>query len=213
MGASATSSTLGYAETDPMGIMTFRSLGWQRFGRVVTAIFAVLSIGYLMRPFLAGTPGANVQAGKPLPTFPLHYLKNGPPEVPGGAVQQLRLSSLVGKPVLVSFWEPWCGYCVDEMPTLQRLHEKWAPRAVVVAVSGEDAHQSFEFISRPSLAGLTFPFVFDTGGRLGRALAVRKLPFTVFLDATGNVASSHTGVISEGEASEVFEALLNPAGG
>ena len=46
----------------------------------------------------------------------------------------LRLADLHGKYVLLDFWGYWCGGCVQEMPDLIKLHEKYADRVVLIGV-------------------------------------------------------------------------------
>ena len=56
---------------------------------------------------------APVQAQQ-APDFTLRNLDN----------QEVSLSDLRGKVVLINFWATWCGPCQVEMPHLQRMHEE-----------------------------------------------------------------------------------------
>ncbi len=54
------------------------------------------------------------------------------PRVPGagladvpGPDRQLALGSLKGRALVVNFWATWCPPCVEEMPELSELAEKW----------------------------------------------------------------------------------------
>ncbi len=45
-------------------------------------------------------------------------------------------------------------------------------------------------------------------GSLGRQLHIRNIPFTVFLDREGKVASDKTGILSEEETVKRLDELL-----
>src|SRR4051812_32512553 len=48
--------------------------------------------------------------------------------------QPTSLAEFSGKPVLVNLWATWCGPCVKELPTLDRLSQiPGAPRIVAIS--------------------------------------------------------------------------------
>jgi thiol-disulfide isomerase/thioredoxin len=47
----------------------------------------------------------------------------------------ISLTRFKGRPVLLNLWATWCGPCVLEMPTLDRLAQQQAGRLEVVVVS------------------------------------------------------------------------------
>ena len=99
-----------------------------------------------------------------------------------------RLSDFRGRVVMLNFWAIWCPPCVREMPSLQRLYDKYRERGlVVVAVNQfEDPDLVFEFTGRLDV-DLTFPMLFDRESRVAEQLGVMGLPTTYLLDTAGNI--------------------------
>ena len=54
--------------------------------------------------------------------------------------RKVSLESLKGKVVVINFWGIWCGWCVKEMPDLQKLHEKYLndPDVAVLTIDNDD---------------------------------------------------------------------------
>ncbi len=107
------------------------------------------------------------------------------------------LAQFKGRPLIVNFWATWCAPCVEEMPELQRLHAEYSGRGIAVVGIGIDnpaAMRKFrdelriEFALLAAAAG---------GSELARQLgnASGALPFTVLVDAEGQIVSRQLGRI------------------
>ena len=98
------------------------------------------------------------------------------------------LSDFRGKVVMLNFWATWCPPCRREMPSMQRLYEKYREHGlVVVAVNQfEDPDLVFEFTGRLSLEP-TFPILFDRESRVSEQYKVKGLPTTYLLDKQGRI--------------------------
>ena len=103
----------------------FRNRQWWIVGGVVALLAVLVGMGWLVRdrflPVEVGTPAPNVVA---------RDLEGEP----------VALDDLEGAVVLLNIWATWCPPCVEEMPSMQRLHEQLAPEGLrVVAVSVDAA--------------------------------------------------------------------------
>jgi len=69
------------------------------------------------------------EVGDSMPAYSAQYLDGKP----------FDLASKKGNVVFVNVWATWCGPCRMEIPELQKLHDKFAPRGFeVVGVSVDD---------------------------------------------------------------------------
>jgi thiol-disulfide isomerase/thioredoxin len=96
----------------------------------------------------------------------------------------VTLAAFKGKPVLVNLWATWCGPCVKEMPSLDRLAKRGAGKLVVLTVNQtDDAAAIAKWWAPRQLNNLAA--YRDEDGKLGFAFETGVLPTTVLYDAEG----------------------------
>lgn len=102
---------------------------------------------------------------------------------------QVKLSDLRGKPVVLSFWASWCGICKTGMPDFEKVY----------ADAGEDVHFMMINLTTGSETeqvatdyvdenGYTLPIYLDTEMEAASAFDVSGVPITYFIDTDGNLA-------------------------
>lgn len=118
-----------------------------------------------------------------------------------------KLSDYKGKYILLNFWATWCSPCLEEMPDLSEISEKYRDKdLVVLAVSDEDGETVRSFLERHDYkfetgflnieASDDLPEIFkNTVGR----------PTSFLIDKNGTVKS----VIVGGSTRETFERSLS----
>src|SRR5262245_60776831 len=146
----------------------------------IVLVVAAVAWGFVS---LESQKGYGLRTGDPAPTFQL-------PSLDGSAVD---LATFRGKIVVVNFWATWCPPCVEEMPSLEKLHRTLGPEGlVVVGVSvDQDEGTLRSFVQK---VGVTFPTLRDPGGH-GPAADYRTTgyPETFVLDPQGVLLDKYIG--------------------
>jgi cytochrome c-type biogenesis protein len=108
-----------------------------------------------------------------------------------GKGNSYTLSDYKGKLVFVNFFTTWCGYCKDEMPDFQKIHEKYKDDDVaIIAVDVQhDASEKpiDEVIEWAEDLGITFPVVFDEDGTATDNYYINGYPTTYVISKEGVV--------------------------
>ncbi len=113
---------------------------------------------------------------------------------------QISLSDMRGKVVVLNLWASWCPPCRAEMPALQRVYQENQERGLEVLAVNMTAQDSLADVEAfVQEFNLTFPVLLDTGGEVGNAYLMRALPTTFFIDREGVIQR----VIVGGPMSEI----------
>jgi thiol-disulfide isomerase/thioredoxin len=126
---------------------------------------------------------------------------------PSGA--PVSLSKFTGKVVVINFWATWCAPCLKEMPSLNRLQEKYSGKGIEVVAIATDrngAQAPKAFLTRQELKHLKA--YHDTKNEMISALRIRGLPTTVILDQLGNEVARLEGP-AEWDSPEMIQTLLS----
>jgi len=105
-------------------------------------------------------------------------------DLPDLAGKKVSLSSLRGRPVLVSFFATWCPPCVEEASSLEELARRLGSKATVAIVSvDEDLDALKKFFARGSQATV----VRDESRKVPTSFGTSKYPESFLLDGSGKV--------------------------
>ncbi len=97
----------------------------------------------------------------------------------------VRIANFRGTPVLVNLWATWCGPCVRELPSLDRLAVKDAGKLTILAVNQDDPNSSDPQAYWDEKKFSTLPLYTDPKSVLSGAYATGVLPTSVLYDAKG----------------------------
>jgi peroxiredoxin len=99
-----------------------------------------------------------------------------------------------GKVVLLNVWATWCGPCIVEMPTIQKLHEEFAGTDLeIIAVSVDQPNTENAIRAFVREYGLTFDILHDPENDITRAYQVTGYPATFVIGRDGVIRKKVIG--------------------
>ena len=110
-----------------------------------------------------------------------------------------------GKVILVNFWGSWCSSCIEEMPSLQRLEQKFKhSEMVVLAVNVNQTHTSVQrFLQRTAL---DLTVLMDTSAKTAKNWQVNFYPTSFVIDKAGKMRFFAIGKL-DWDQTETFEVI------
>src|SRR4029453_7230107 len=110
--------------------------------------------------------------------------------------ETLALERLKGQVVYVDFWASWCGPCRRSFPWMNEMHRKYAGKGLAIVAVNVDRKRADadRFLAQfPA----EFPVVYDATGTTPTAFAVKGMPSSYLIDATGKVIAIEQGFRDE----------------
>jgi WD40 repeat protein len=147
---------------------------------------------------------ATPSMGSPMPDFESVDVRTGQP---------ITVSSLRGKPLVLTFWGVWCPPCRGQMPTLQKGYETYGKdiEFLNVSMGPRDTPEAvMEFINQNGYKGM-FTHV-GSDSVIYSYNFISAVPAMYFLDKDGIVRAVHVGGMSDSQL-EGYLRLLNTVGG
>src|SRR6266481_1003472 len=137
---------------------------------------ALLCLALVVSPLAPARTAGEVPIGGVLREATLQGL-NGPLR---------RLAEYRGRPLLINVWASWCGPCIQEMASLERLAWREDRLAFsVIGISTDDyPEKALAFLNR---SNATIRHFIDHELQMENMLGASTIPLTVLVDANGRV--------------------------
>lgn len=139
----------------------------------VIALLALLGVGLLRR-------GDTFVIGEPAPDFTLTTFEG----------EQIKLSDLKGKVVLINFWASWCKPCEQEAADLEAAWQYYQGRGDVVFLGVAWTDTPTASKAYLEKFGITYPNGPDLGTRISQKYRITGVPETYIIDRDGKLAYS-----------------------
>ncbi|MGA3600072.1 redoxin domain-containing protein [Lysinibacillus agricola] len=133
-------------------------------------------------------------------------LKNGdtPPDFTLTSLDgdEVTLSDLRGKKVVLNFWATWCPPCKAEMPHMQKYYEQYAKEDNVEIIAVNLTKDEHDFTVDEKIDTvmtfrdsfeLTFPILLDQEREVSPQYKIMTIPTTYFIDSKGYIQRAISG--------------------
>lgn len=111
----------------------------------------------------------------------------------------VKLSDMFGKPIVLNFWASWCGPCKNEMPEFEEVYKERKDDVIFMMVNMTDGKRETLTSAKNHIEEkeFTFPVYFDMTQEVMYTYSVWSLPTTYFIDADGNLVTGARGQIDK----------------
>jgi thiol-disulfide isomerase/thioredoxin len=126
--------------------------------------------------------------------------------------QPRRLADSKGKVVFLDLWGTWCIQCVVEMPTVEKLYQRYKddPQVTFLIVSRLDTPAKVRAYARRNRYDLPFYVMRDED--IPESMRLNQYPATFLYAKDGSLAAYHVGAAdwSSPEVAEFIQKLKKP---
>ncbi len=124
--------------------------------------------------------------------------------------ENMSISDLRGKGVMLNAWATWCAPCIEEMPILVRLYDKYKNKGLEIWGVSTDIEGKSVVEPVVQKMGINYPILLAKSSDLTQILGVpfRGLPITIFFKPDGSINYTHFGSVDayiDEEAGESVE--------
>ncbi|MCF6095169.1 TlpA family protein disulfide reductase [Microaerobacter geothermalis] len=123
--------------------------------------------------------------------------------------QEVTLSELKGKPVVLNFWASWCPPCREETPTFVKLYEKYKEDVIFLGVNLTNTEQSVENVRKfIKDFSVSYQILLDEQGEVAKTYQITGIPETFFINRDGMVIYKYSGAIGQEELEILIKKML-----
>ncbi|MDQ6996837.1 MAG: TlpA disulfide reductase family protein [Mariprofundus sp.] len=149
--------------------------------RWITVLSVFVGIGAVIWFSLPEAP-ASVRQGDYLTEFTL-------PDVNG-----VMQTAPKGEVLLLNFWATWCPPCRREIPSMARLHDKYASQGLKIVAISVDQRRD-DLVDFMKEYRMPFQVLHDADGAVSRQYGVFRYPESFLIDRNGKVIRHLIGAV------------------
>lgn len=103
--------------------------------------------------------------------------------------EELSLSDLSGKYVMIDFWGTWCAPCIEALPVIKEAYEKYSGENFeIVGIANEPSLERFEdFVEREGLEWPQIPEIYEENNEIQELYSVNSYPTYYLIGPDGEI--------------------------
>ena len=121
----------------------------------------------------------------------------------------ITLITLVSFACFAASFTTWCGYCVSEMPDIEKLYKDLPEGSNIIAICADAYESPDDLKDIVEYFGLDFTIIKMDIEDLLEIYGVLGYPTTVFVDKTGKIIASVSGAKTYAMYRNAITTLLN----
>lgn len=123
--------------------------------------------------------------------------------------KSVAINEFKGKYTYIDLWATWCGPCIKEIPSLQKLEKEYHDKNiqfVSVSFDKEKDHQKWlNFVEDNNLTGIQLIADEETNDILSKTYNIKMIPRFIFLDPEGKIVDATAPFPSDPLLVELFK--------
>lgn len=142
-----------------------------------------------------------VEPGKPSPTFNYENHKGG----------TTSLESLKGKYVYIDVWATWCGPCLKEIPSLEKVEEQFQGKNILfVSISidnSKDRQKWSNLVNKKEMRGIQLLADKEFDSKFIKEYNIQAIPRFILIDPNGNIVNAQAPFPSDPKLIDLLNSL------
>lgn len=155
-------------------------------------------VGHRLAPQVAAWVGLGGPLG-PAPVFVVETRDDG----------RIGEPEVLGRVVVINFWATWCLPCRVEMPSLQKLHDRYADRGLLVLGLATDGDYDSAVGRYLEDMEITFPIARASPELRAAYGGIDLLPTTILIDRRGQIRHRVEGLMAPPALQAAVRRLLD----
>ncbi len=103
---------------------------------------------------------------------------------------------------MLNFWATWCGFCVVEMPDLQKLQDAHKDDLLILTVNvGESKEVVQKFMEENNL---NLTVVLDKEMKIADTYGLRSFPTTISVNKAGEIVKGYVGMLTYEQMEQIY---------